>query len=199
MFGKVAHYGCLTSLFAAITALLAILFLLPPFGQPLAWWMPVTFAVSMLLLIGATRSYFQAGASIAELEAQGLVETHDYRVIRAFGVEEWGDEGWHYFLELESKFVLYLRWPEFYNYNPIEDDPELNQPRLFPCSEFTLRKHKTKGYLIDIICKGDVIEPEVIIPITHRADFLSLIDLDEHLIIRDHSYDQIKAERLARS
>jgi hypothetical protein len=46
-----------------------------------------------------------------------------------------------------------------YDYEQITDDPELNQPRTFPCSRFTVRRHKTAGYVVDIACAGDSLIP----------------------------------------
>ena len=63
--------------------------------------------------------------------------------MRAFGVKEFEDEGLHYFLELTDGRVLVLSGQYLYDYEAISDDSETNRPRAFPCSEFTLRRHKT--------------------------------------------------------
>ena len=165
--------------------------------------MLLPFLIGLITLFLTTKNLFAKARSreeqITDLEVKGLIETVNYKVNRAFGIEEWGDEGSHYFLELEDKSILYLRDQKLCEYEPIEDDPELNQPRQFPCTEFTIRKHKTKGYLIDLFCAGEVLEPEIIIPITHRAFFIYLLDLEPYLIIRNRTYDQIKTEHLQRS
>ena len=55
-------------------------------------------------------------------------------------------------------------WPYLYDYEAISDDSETNRPRAFPCSEFTLRRHKTESYVAEIRCRGSVLEPEVMAP-----------------------------------
>ena len=82
------------------------------------------------------------------LEKLGLLESTTFRATRAFGVEEFEDEGLHYFLELTDGRVLFLSGQYLYDYEPISDDPETNQPRLFPSTEFTVRRHKKEGYVV---------------------------------------------------
>lgn len=81
-----------------------------------------------------------------ELESRGLVEVAEFRATRAFGVEEFEDEGPHYYIELIDGRVLFLSGQYLYDFEPITDDPELNQPRRFPCSEFAVLRHKTERY-----------------------------------------------------
>lgn len=45
---------------------------------------------------------------IKDLEAKELLVSTDYQATRAFELEEYEDEGLHYFLELSDKTVLYL-------------------------------------------------------------------------------------------
>src|SRR5262245_25020318 len=45
---------------------------------------------------------------IRELEQKGLLVSTSYRARRAFQVEEYEDEGSHYFIELEDAAVLHL-------------------------------------------------------------------------------------------
>lgn len=82
---------------------------------------------------------------VRELESAGLLESTDFRAVRAFEVREWEDEGLHYFIELADGRVLYLEGQYLYEYQQISDDPELNQPRRFPCTDFTIRRHRLRG------------------------------------------------------
>ena len=79
-------------------------------------------------------------------------------------MQELEDEGLHYFLELDDGRVLLMSGQYLYDYEPITDDPEQNQPRLFPCTQFTVRRHRTKRYVIDLLCGGTVLAPEVMAP-----------------------------------
>lgn len=134
--------------------------------------------------------------TIQTLEERGLLESTDYRATRAFQVEEWEDEGVHYFIELEDDSVLYLNGQYLYEYEPIEDDPELNQSRSFPCTEFTVQRHKVEGYVLDLLCRGEVIEPEITAPSFSREDYRWGIVPEDGEILRERGYDEIKRERM---
>jgi hypothetical protein len=132
---------------------------------------------------------------VQDLERKGLLVSTGYRARRAFQVEEFEDEGSHYFIELEDGAVLYLCGQYLYEYEPIDDDPELKQERRFPCSEFTVRRNRKKGFVVDILCGGTVIEPEIMAPHFSKADFRNDRIPGDGDVITDLSYDQIKFER----
>ncbi|HEY3963634.1 MAG TPA: hypothetical protein VGM05_03690 [Planctomycetaceae bacterium] len=131
---------------------------------------------------------------LRQLEAQGLVVSSDFEARRAFGIEESDDEGLHYFLELGDGRVLYLTGQYLYDYEPISDEPELNQPRRFPCTAFTVRRHKTEGCVLEIVCRGTVIEPEFIAPPLTRRRRRSISPLQDGQILSDRPYDGLKDE-----
>lgn len=160
--------------------------------------------VSALVIIGLgfiLFRYFKPSTlsfdeQILQLEREGLIQSESFRAKRAFQVEEREDEGSHYYLELEDGSVLFLTGQYLYDYEPIDDDPELNQPRRFPCTEFTVRWHRRKDYSIDILCGGQVIEPEVMAPPFN--DFRDDRIPEDRQIITGRSYEQLKQERLER-
>jgi hypothetical protein len=127
-----------------------------------------------------------------QLEAQGLVEPTDFRATRSFGVEEFEDEGLHYYLELKDGSVLFLSGQYLYDYEP---DPKLNRPRSFPCTEFTVRRHKRDGYAVGIDCRGEVLEPELMAPPFRTMDWEHQVPRDGE-ILTDPSYDTLKNNRL---
>lgn len=86
-------------------------------------------------------------------------------------MREFEDEGLHYFLELADGRVLFMSGQYLYDFEPISDDPEMNQPRSFPCSEFTVRRHTKEGYVVDMVCGGTVLEPEVSAPPFEKSDW----------------------------
>lgn len=126
------------------------------------------------------------------LNAKGLLVSSEFQVLRAFGVEESNDEGLHYFLELVDGRVLYLSGQYLYDYEPISDEPELNQPRRFPCTNFTVRRHKTEGYVVELVCGGTVIEPEFTAPRLTRQGRRSIGDPQDGQILSDQPYDVLK-------
>jgi hypothetical protein len=196
MFGRRFRLGGGAIFFVIVAAMLAILFLLPPYGRPLVWLAPPAFVASLLLLIAGTKWFFFDPRSLEEVEKNGLLETINYRAQRAFQVEEYEDEGSHYFLELEDGSVLYLNGQYLCEYEPLNDDPELNQPRQFPCTEFAIRRHKKKGYAVDILCSGTVIEPEITAPPFDREAYRRKAVPEDGQIIRNRTYAQLKTERL---
>jgi len=131
---------------------------------------------------------------LRRLEAKGLLSSADFEVRRAFGVEEYADEGSRYFLELVDGRVLHLCGQYLYDYEPISDDPEMNQPRRFPCTAFTLRLHKTEGGVVDLVCRGTVIEPEFIAPPLTIRRQRSIAALRDGQVLSDRPYDGLKEE-----
>lgn len=129
---------------------------------------------------------------LRRLEDEGLLVSSEFRARRAFGVGEADDEGLHYFLELVDGRVLYLSGQYLYDYEPISDDPEGNQPRRFPCTEFTVRRHKTEGFVVDLVCKGRVLEPEFIAPPFTQRGRRSIGAPEDGQVLSDRPYDLLK-------
>jgi len=131
---------------------------------------------------------------IADLDARGLLIRQPFRALRAFAVEEFEDEGPHYYIELADGKVLYLNGQYLYDFEPISDDPELNQPRLFPCSQFEVLRHKDAGYVIDIVLSGEVLDPELTARPYNKAEWKRGVP-DDGEIITNRTYEDIKRER----
>src|SRR4029079_8096775 len=64
---------------------------------------------------------YKPGPTIEELETKGLLVSTDYKAKRAFEVEEFEDEGLHYFIELANGGVLYLNGQYLYEYQAAPD------------------------------------------------------------------------------
>jgi len=170
------------------------------------WWAKIAPAVAMLGASFASLLIFNGGGyrsnlsrktlaeQISELERQGLLVRQQFQAVRAFGVEEFEDEGLHYFIELLDGRVLFLSGQYLYDYEPISDDPELNRLRQFPCTEFEVLRHKDAGYVIDINCAGTVLEPELSAPAFTKDDLKRGIPEDGE-IFEEKSYEALKRER----
>ncbi|MDX9973992.1 MAG: hypothetical protein RBU21_13490 [FCB group bacterium] len=163
--------------------------------------MPVFF----LGLIAAAYLFFNRGRSYRSpeeheryLEENGLLVEERYEATRAFNVEEFEDEGSIYFVELKDGRVLFLMGQYLYEYEPIDDGPDNSQPRTFPCTEFTLRRHRDEGYVYDIKCAGEVFEPEVTAPWLGEEVWQEGALPDDGEIISDRSYEDIKREHMER-
>jgi|DewCreStandDraft_4_1066084.scaffolds.fasta_scaffold233273_1 hypothetical protein len=130
-----------------------------------------------------------------ELEQAGLINATLYCATRAFGVEDYNDEGPHYFIELKNGAVMYLVGQYLYDYEPIDADPKISQPRKFPCTEFTIIRHKERGDNLDLKCGGRALEPEHIFriqePFYTLRRLLGFVPKDGDIII-GQSYDTLK-------
>jgi hypothetical protein len=114
-------------------------------------------------------------------------------------VDEFEDEGIHFYLELDDGSTLFLSGQYLYEYEPAP--VERHSParaRRFPCTEFVVRRHKRNGYAIDIQCSGSVLEPEVVTPWFGEDDFKNDRVPQDGAILHDKTYDEIKAERRRR-
>ncbi len=194
----------LAGLFVIVGLLLAVgfVFSVLPKNLPSAIT-GIALAAFMLILViaafflfnrhGADLSgYKSAHEQILELEQKGLLVKDDYKARRAFGVDEFEDEGSHYFIELEDGRVLYLNGQYLYDYEPVG----IKQPRTFPCTEFTLLRHKDERWVVDLQCRGSALEPESVAPSFSKSDFKAGLIPSDGEIIRERTYDQIKSERL---
>lgn len=139
---------------------------------------------------GRTEEEIQAERT--RLEESGLLTHQSFRALRAFQLEEFEDEGSQYFLELEDHSVLYLSGQFLYEYEPADE-----KPRRFPCTEFTIRRHKNNGYIVDVLCSGQVLEPEVTAPPLDADELAEYGAISDGQVISGKSYDEVKAERLA--
>jgi hypothetical protein len=123
---------------------------------------------------------------LRDMEARGQIVKTDHKAHRAFEVEEFEDEGLHFFVEVEDGGVLYLTGQYLYDYQP--------SPRLFPCTEFTVIQNKDKGWVEDVQCRGTALEPEIVCPPFSKEFYKNGLDWADGDIIRDRTYDQLKTE-----
>jgi len=192
--------------FASLLAAVAVLGSLGLSEWVPAWLVGAFMSVFMLTMIGVALWLFNAkrlGAvgqttlaeQISELEQQGLLETTAFEATRAFAVEEFEDEGSSYFLELADRRVLFLTGQYLYEYEP---DTYEKQPRAFPCRKFSVRRHKTERYAVDIQCRGSVLEPEAVAP-PFTEQYLDRDDRPgDGDVITTATYEAIKQELLGR-
>lgn len=167
------------------------------------WWV-AALLIGTLLVAGyaALRFWFATDPDLCEtnqsteeliagLEAKNLIRREVYQARRAFQVDETEDEGSNYFVELADGRVLFISGQLLYEYEPDES----GEPRRFPCTEFELVLKSDTGDMLDLLCCGQVLEPEVVAPAFTIEDFKSGWT-PENLEILDKSYDTLKQERL---
>jgi hypothetical protein len=190
--------------FGALIAALNLLDGLGAFDSGSLGLLGPVFALAMLGLIAVTARLFNRRNAdlfrfktfeqqVRELEQADQLVTTTYTAVRAFAAEEFEDEGSHYFLELVDGRVLFLTGQYLY-----ETDPTDTDPRRFPCTEFTLRHHRSEGHPVDIQCRGTVLEPELTAPAESLHPAFAGDFLADGEILTDPSYDELKS-RLASS
>jgi hypothetical protein len=195
---------------AGLCAAVVLLSSLLPERAP-AWVIAAVLAPLFFLLCGVALMLFNLPGQrlpgdgervLRQWEEKGLILSTSYRARRAFQVEEFEDEGSHYFVELDDGSVLYLNGQYLYDYEydpeAPEHDPEGEQPRRFPCTEFTVRRHRTEGFVIDLQCGGEILEPELVAPPYTDADAAAGRLHTDGEIITDRTYDALKSELLHR-
>jgi hypothetical protein len=133
---------------------------------------------------------------LRRLQDEGLLVSSDFQVRRAFGFEDCDAEALHYFLELVDGRVLSLCGQYLHGFEPISDDPDENQPRLFPCTDFSIGRHRTEGFVVELACRGAVIEPDFFaLPYRKQKKWTARVLMDGQLI-SDTTYDALKASML---
>ncbi len=124
---------------------------------------------------------------IEKLENEGLLISTKFKANRVFQVEEYEDEGLHYFVELEDKSVLYLTGQYLYDYIAIEDENDEDcEPAIFPCTDFTVRRHRDGGFVVDLQCRGTLLEP------VEWVEYGQGKVPEDGDIITDTSFDELK-------
>jgi hypothetical protein len=177
------------------------------------WWKDLLIGVGTLVFL-ATLTCFTLWAfnrrplphsrdgdfeQLRVLAGKGDVVMQDFKARRAFQVAEYEDEGLHYFVELDDGRTLYLTGQGLYYYEPLAaEDDEDARPRSFPNADFTVFRDNRGNYkyLLDIECRGAVLEPEVTAP-EFEKEYFDGDPWQDGEIISDRSYDELKQQRLA--
>lgn len=161
-----------------------------------SWGTPVVLLTMFVAIIGAFfifnsgshRSRKAARMSLDELREKGLLISETFKARRAFEVEEFEDEGSHFFIELEDGSVLCLEGQYLYDCRETIDGKQ-----TFPSSEFTLSRNKTTGFILAVTPGGHPLPIECVAPPFNDQE----TELPEDgEIYRDRSYDELKKERL---
>ena len=127
-----------------------------------------------------------------DFDKLGLLEDQTFSARRAFKVEEYEDEGLHFFIELSDGRVLYLSGQYLYDYAETGDDPDLSQPASFPCTEFVVRRHKTERWVHSLVCRGSYLAPVETLPAFSQT-FVKTYDMPSDGDILTESFEQLRA------
>jgi hypothetical protein len=131
---------------------------------------------------------------IQELSADDLLTVVSFKAKRAYFLPETEDEGSTYYIELEDNSVLCLTGQYLYEYEPVIEEAAPAKPQLFPCTEFEVVRHKIDGYVLELRCKGEIIQADI----ANRTFLVDDSDTnfpEDGEIIEHKSYDQLIYER----
>ncbi|MDW8244497.1 MAG: hypothetical protein RMJ88_14910 [Thermogemmata sp.] len=168
----------------------------------LDWFKPPTllhlliFSAAFILIILLSYYLFRPYVpSREELEKAGLIETTSHHAVRAFRIEDYNDEGPHYFVKLQDGSIMYFVGQYLYDYEPVYDGYMLCKPRNFPCTNFSIYRHKQHGYVVNLECRGKPLEPEVTYKIKEPISKLKQLfghELQDGVIIAGWRYDVLR-------
>jgi hypothetical protein len=136
-------------------------------------------------LKGQTRKQY-----IAELEAKGLLIRQVFESARAFYFDDLNTGCSAYFVDVGDRGVLCL-YGQDYNFEPIDDDKEFNQPRQFPCTQFVVIRKKGDPEILDVILEDKVFEPTVVKRPNYKALSQHNVRLENGELISHVTYDEL--------
>jgi hypothetical protein len=153
---------------------------------------PLVFLGAYVLFnLGVPRPWSPTPVDIArKLEERGLLAKETLHATRALQVIDFDDddEGLNYFLELTGGGVLFLSGHYLCRIAMRSKDT-----RTFPCTEFTLQRDKQTGHVVNIVCAGTPLVPEIISVALSDVNFIPASVPEDGQIIRDRTYDELQA------
>ena len=192
----------LAALFAYVATATSITFV--PEGM-ISWAliviMPLSVFVAFVLFDkGFLRRLVTSDARIVQQELEkGRAEKTTHEVNRALSFEDRRTGRMAHFLELRDGSVMVLHGQYLYEYEPIDDDPEVNQPRRFPTAEFTVVRSLKNNELLDLNVGSTVIGTRFI---QEPDDYRVIADLgfrfEDGEIVEGASFDELEAALTAR-
>lgn len=146
-------------------------------------------AAYVLFNLGVPRPWDPVPEDVArKLDEQGLLTRETLYATRALQViDDYDDEGPSYLLELIDGGVLFLSGYYLYRIATRK-----NHMVPFPCTEFTLQRDKQTGQIVNIVCLGTPLSPEIVPLAFSDVNFTTPVPEDGQ-IIRDRTYDDLYA------
>ena len=111
---------------------------------------------------------------LKRLEAKGKAIREEYEAHSALTVEDHTTGRLMHFVDIGSGRILCLYGQSYYEFEPIDDDPEENQARQFPTRTFSVVRHAKKNEVLALIPGSDVLEPTICDPIVKPKKLLKL-------------------------
>lgn len=127
---------------------------------------------------------------IKSLIENGKAQVEEYKTHNAIVFEDMSTGCAAYLLDIGDRKILVL-YGQDYGFEPIYDDPEINQDRLFPTEYFSITREIKNERVLDAIPKGNVIKSIIIESpqIENLADFD--FNLEDGEVIENVDFDSI--------
>jgi hypothetical protein len=136
---------------------------------------------------------------VKRLEEIGNAERQQYQTHRAVVVDDLATGRLVHLIDVGDDKILCLYGQEYYEYEPIDDDPDMNQPRRFPTRTFSLLRHKKKGEVLALFPGSDVVDPLVCEPSASEALLQTLGDKLKDGKLSSHVPFEVLAELAVRT
>jgi hypothetical protein len=151
-----------------------------------AIYIPLLFLAAYVVFnLGVDRPWNLAPTHVArKLHKQGLLTQETLYATRALQLlTDYDDERPTYLVELIDGAVLFLSG--YYLW-------QITTHSVFPCTEFTLLRHKQTGQVVNIVRGGAQLSLEIIPLKLFDVNFPAPVPMDGQ-IIRDRTYDELHA------
>jgi hypothetical protein len=169
-------------------ALLAFAWLWIATGDPVMAGLSLAVLTLALALLLAVIGYLVSNASnwwrrvrgvswedhLLQLETSGRAVREHYRGFRALTFEDHSCGSLMHLVDIGENRILCLYGQQYYDFEPLDDDPEINQPRRFPTTAFSLLRGVKRNDVLAIFLGSTVLDPLVCEPIKDRRRLADL-------------------------
>lgn len=127
------------------------------------------------------------------LETSGKAVREEYQATRALTAEALHTSSIIHFIDIGEGNILCLYGQQYFDFEPITDDPEINQPRQFPTKDFSLLRHVKKGDVLSLFPGSAVLEPTICGPISKPYKLFDLgLELRDGEIVTGSSLNAVE-------
>ncbi|MFH2043851.1 MAG: hypothetical protein ABIK92_01745 [Pseudomonadota bacterium] len=136
----------------------------PPFWLGITVWFLLMFSSVVIFNEGFIRKLKRQTDKeyMKELLDKGKAKKETYNVDSALYFDDLNTGCAVHLLDIGNNQILCLYGQYLYDFEPINDDPEINQPRKFPTKEFSQIKRLKDNYILELIPGNEVVEPKII-------------------------------------
>ena len=137
---------------------------------------------------------------LLQMESSGKAVREHYQGLRALTFEDHTCGCLMHLVDIGENRILCLYGQHYYEFEPIDDDPEDNQPRKFPTTTFSLLRDTRRRDVLDLVPGSIVLEPVVCKPIAEQRQLGDLgVEFEDGQIIAGLTLDAAERALQART